>query len=200
MIELTFYSVPVTGQLSLFSADTAEPTLTDLAGVLCGHGQLARFALAAARLSVVVEEEWRAVALAAELDVRGVAAEVARSGSGHPLVRTAFLRDLGPLAEKWTRGAVKAVPKDFRPDGPSLRLWAMSAGRRDGQAYLLDLDPRAPDTHRPLADALVRAGLRCVLRGPRATPAVQVSGKRRLAALAGMMGEPPPGGSEHWPI
>lgn len=189
----------MSGQLSLFSADAAAPALSDLAGVLCAHGQVARFAGSAARLSVVVDEQWRADALAVELDVRGIAAEVARSGSGHPLVRTAFLRDLAPVARAWTRGAMKAVPEGFSLDGPALRLWALCGGRTDGRAYLLDLDPRAPDTHRTLTDGLARTGLRGVLRGPRATPAVQLSGKRRLAALAAMIGQPPPGAGADWP-
>lgn len=189
----------MTGQLSLFSADATAPALADLAGVLCGHGQVARFAGSAARLSVVVDAQWRADAIAAELEARGIAAEVARSGSGHPLVRTAFLRDLAPMAHAWTRGAVKAVPEGFTPDGPMLRLWALAGGRAEGRAYLLDLDPSAPDTHRKLTDALARAGLRGVLRGPRATPAVQLSGKRRLAALAGLMGHPPAGAEGCWP-
>ncbi|MGH3431941.1 MAG: hypothetical protein ACRDQB_03790, partial [Thermocrispum sp.] len=70
-------------QLSLFSAEVSAPAAADLAGLLCGHGQLATFAGTAARLSVVVDEQWRARAVAAEFDARGIAAELAVSGSGH---------------------------------------------------------------------------------------------------------------------
>lgn len=187
-------------QLSLFSADVSTPAVADLAGLLCGHGQVASFAASAARLSVVVEEQWRAEAIGAELDARGIVAEQARSGSGHPLVRTAFLRDLTPMAAAWTRGAVKSVPPGCALDGPTLRLWLLSGGRPgETTGYLLELDPRAPDTHRPLVDALARAGLRGVLRGPRASPAVQLTGRRRLAQLADLVGEPPTGGESYWP-
>lgn len=133
-------------------------------------------------------------------DGRGFAAEVSASGSGHPLVRTAFLRDLAPLAAAWTRGAVKSVPAGCALDGPSLRLWLLAGGRPgERSGYLLDLDPRAPDTHRPLVEALARAGIRGVQRGPKATPAVQITGRRRLAALAALVAEAPPGGEAYWP-
>lgn len=187
-------------QLSLFSAEVSTPAVADLAGLLCGHGQVARFAGTAARLSVVVDAQWRAEAIGVELRARGVDAEQARSGSGHPLVRTAFLRDLAPMASAWTRGAVKAVPVGFAVDGPALRLWLLCGGRPgESTGYLLDLDPRAPETHRPLADALAAGGLRGVLRGPRSTPSVQLTGRRRLGQLAALVGEPPPGGEAYWP-
>lgn len=190
----------MTSQLSLFSADASAPAVADLAGLLCGHGQLARFAGSAARLSVVVDAQWRADAIGVELQARGIDAEQARSGSGHPLVRTAFRQDLAPLAAAWTRGAMKSVPAGCTFDGSMLRLWVLSGGRpAERGGYLFDLDPRAPDTHRPLADALAAVGLRGVLRGPRATPAVQVTGKRRLAQLAVLIGPPPPGAGAEWP-
>lgn len=187
-------------QLSLFSAEVCTPAAADLAGLLCGHGQLATFAGSAARLSVVVDAQWRARAIAEEFELRGIDPEVARSGSGQPLVRTAFMRDLAPLATAWTRGAMKSVPAGCILDGPSLRLWLISGGRPGETAgYLLELDPRVPETHRPLVDALERAGLRGVLRGPRSTPAVQVTGRRRLAALTALVGEAPRGGEAYWP-
>jgi hypothetical protein len=189
-------------QLSFFSTDARPPAVADLAGVLCGPGQTVRFGRGgSARLSVVVADQWRAAALAAECALRGVLAELAASDSGLPLVRTAFRADLVELASAWTRGAVKAVPASVELDGPILRLWAQTTGRRDGRGYLLGLDPRAPDTHEPLVAALATAGLSPVLHGERAgSPAVRITGRRRLCRLAELVGAPPPAAPpDAWP-
>lgn len=154
-----------------------------------------------ARLSVVVADQWRAAALAGECTLRGVLAELATSDAGLPLLRTAFRADLAELASAWTRGAVKAVPAVFEPDGPVLRLWAQTTGRRDSRGYLLGLDPRAPDTHEPLVAALATAGLAPLLHGERGgNPAVRISGRRRLSRLAELVGAPPPAAPlDGWP-
>lgn len=180
-------------QLSFFSVDARAPTVADLAGLLCASGQTVRFGRGgAARLSMVVDEQWRVAALAAECALRGVIAELAASQDGRPLLRTAFRADLAELAAAWTRGAVKAVPACFEAHGPILRLWAQAAGRRDGRGYLLALDPHAPDTHEPIAAALARAGLAAVPLGPRAGgPALRITGRRRLGRLAELVGAPP---------
>jgi hypothetical protein len=189
-------------QLSFFSVDARPPVVADLAGMLCGPGQTVRFGGGgSARLSVVVAEPWRAAAVAGECAMRGVLAELATSDEGLPLVRTAFRADLAELAAAWTRGAVKAVPAGFVPDGGTLRLWAQVTGRRDGRGYLLGLDPRAPDTHEPLAAALARAGLTPVLLGPRGGgPAARITGRRRMARLAELVGNAPPiAPADVWP-
>jgi hypothetical protein len=180
-------------QLSFFSVDARAPQVADLAGLMCGPGHAVRFGLGgAARLSVVVAEEWRAAALAAECTKRGVSAEIGVSEEGSPVLRTAFRADLAEIAASWTRGAVKAVPIGLELDGAMLRLWALAAGRPDGRGYLLGLDPHAPDTHHPLAGALARAGLTPVLLGARAGgPAARLTGRRRLARLAELVGAPP---------
>jgi hypothetical protein len=106
-----------------------------------------------------------------------------------------------PLATAWTRGAVKAVPEGWQLDGAALRLWVLAAGTPDGRGYLLGLDPHAPGTHPPLAAALVAIGLTTTQVGARAgRPALRVVGRRRVARLAELVGEPPnttPTG--HWP-
>lgn len=189
-------------QLSFYSVDARPPAVADLAGVLCGPGQTVRFGRGgSARLSVVLADPWRAAALAGECALRGVLAELATSDEGLPLVRTAFRADLADLAAAWTRGAVKAVPAGFVPDGPTLRLWAQATGRRDGRGYLIGLDPRAPDTHEPLAAALARAGLTPILLGPRGGgPAVRITGRRRLGRLVELVGAAPSGApSDAWP-
>ncbi|WP_073479978.1 hypothetical protein [Streptoalloteichus hindustanus] len=191
------------GQLSFFSADARPPRLADLAGPLCGPGQAVSVGRGtAARVSAVVPETWRADALLAACAERGVAAEVATSEEGSPLVRTAFHADLVPLAAGWLRGAVKAVPAGFEVDGTVLRLWAVVAGRAVPGGYLMGLDAHAPDTHRPLAEVLARAGLPATLVGARGGgPGLRVSGRRRLARLAEFVGGPPSGcGTGEWPV
>jgi len=193
----------VVRQLSFYSVDARPPLVSDLAGLLCGCGQMVRFGQGgAARLSVLVADRWRAVALAAECAERGVAVEVSTSEQGHPVLRTAFRSDLASLAAAWTRGAVKAVPAGLALDGPVLRFWALAAGWSDGRGYLLGLDPHAPDTHQPLAGALARAGLTPVLLGERGgSPAVRITGRRRLGRLAELVGvRPDLAPPDAWPV
>ncbi|WP_132875381.1 hypothetical protein [Tamaricihabitans halophyticus] len=188
-------------QLSMFSAEVYPASVDDLAGVLCGHGQLVSFGRTAARLSVVVDAEWRARLLAEECALRGVAVELTHSEEGHPLLRTAFRADLIALANAWTRGAVKAVPTGLRLDGQTLRLWALSGGDWSHAGYLLPLDPRAPDTHEPLAELLTDTGLRASQIGIRAGgPGLRLTGRGRLARLAELIGPAPEPAALHWPL
>ncbi|GAA4551504.1 hypothetical protein [Amycolatopsis samaneae] len=195
--------------ISFFSAEASGPGLADLAGLLCGHGQIAGFGRTAARLSVVVDEPWRARALAGECRRRGADAQVGTADCGHPQVRTAFRVDLLPLASRWLRSGCtgpaeddsgKAVPDGFRLSGAMLRMWALAGGRQGGSAYLLALDPLAPGTHARLAAALAPLGVPARLLGPKAdTPAVRVTGRRRLESLLELIGEPPSGAEAAWP-
>ena len=50
-------------QLSFFSAEAVPPAVSDLTGLLATAGQIVQVGTGA-RLSVVVEHQWRAVALA----------------------------------------------------------------------------------------------------------------------------------------
>jgi hypothetical protein len=190
-------------QLSIFSAEAQDVRLADLAGLLCGPGQLARFgASGTARLSLVLDDPARARALDAECLAREITTEVATVESGSVVLRTAFRRDLVELASTWTRGAVKAVPEGFTLDGPTLRLWALAAGVPDRRAgYLLGLDPFAPQTHVPLAAAVTALGLPTLRLGPRGGgPALRISGIRARRRLAEMVGPPPQlAVSSYWP-
>lgn len=190
------------GQLSFFSAEANAPRLDDLAGLLCCHGQVASFGSTAARLSVVLDEPWRAEAIAAALAERDIDAELTDSEEGHPLVRTAFRADLTPLATAWSKGAVKAVPPGLALDGAMLRLWSLAAGRWSEGGYLLALDPRSPDTHEPLGGAMARCGLAATMLGTRGGgPGLRVSGLRRLKRLAELVGAPPVESAQgHWPV
>ncbi|GAB3296592.1 hypothetical protein [Parasphingorhabdus pacifica] len=189
-------------QLSFFSAEARRPRVADLAGLLCGPGQAVGFGRGtAARVSVVVLEDWRARSVVAACAERGIAAEVDRSAEGNPLVRTAFRSDLTGLAGQWLRGAVKSVPRGYVPDGPALRFWALAAGRMDPAGYFLGLDPHSEATHEPLAQALAHGGLPAAFVGTRAGgPGLRVTGKRRLARLAELVGPAPVGAIERtWP-
>jgi hypothetical protein len=183
--------VRVVPQLSLFSADARPPRLGDLAGLLCGPGQIVRFGSGdQARLSVVLHDPARAPAVTAACAAMGVAVQTVRTESGATALRTAFRCDLVGLACSWTHGAVKTVPAGWQLDGPALRLWALASGRPDDRGgYLLALDPHAPETHRQLAAAATRAGIppARVSRGP----ALRISGARRVQRLLELVGPVP---------
>jgi hypothetical protein len=185
-------------QLSLFSADARPSTLSDLGGLLCGPGQIVRFGAGdQARLSIVLSDAARAPAVRAACAEAGVAAQAVVTGSGATALRTAFRCDLAELATAWTRGAVKMVPPEWQLDGPTLRLWALTAGAPDGRGgYLLGLDPHATQTHQALVAATTRIGL----PPARVRGALRISGTRRVGRLTELVGPPPvlmPAGA--WP-
>lgn len=190
-------------QLSFLSAEAQDVRLTDLAGLLCGPGQLVRFgASGTARLSVVLDDPERAPALHVEAAARGIDTEVVHGEAESPCLRTAFRRDLVELATSWSRGAVKSVPEQFALDGALLRMWVLVSGvpdRRSG--YLLGLDPFAPQTHVPLGAAVTALGLPVMRLGPRgAGPALRMSGVRSRRRLVELIGPPPhPAAMSFWP-
>jgi len=178
-------------QLSFFSAESVPPAVSDLTGVLAAAGQIVTVG-GGARLSVVVDLSWRAQALAQMIDEAGLAAEITQTEENNPLVRTAVDPRLRPMAADWTRGAVKTVPPVWLPGPRELRAWILAAGSPDADRYLLGLDPHAPDTHSPLASALMRIGIAPTLIGTRGSrPALRISGRRRLSRLVENVGEPP---------
>ena len=188
-------------QLSFFSAESVPPAVTDVTGLLATAGQILTVR-DGVRVSVVVDQVWRAVAIAAMIDEAGLQAEVTHTEENTPLVRTAVDARLVPIAIGWTRGAVKTVPVDWVPGSRELRIWTLAAGSPDGDRYLLGLDPHAPDTHSPLASALIRAGIAPTLIGTRGSrPALRISGRRRLSRLVENIGEPPADveAFAHWP-
>ncbi len=179
------------GQLSFFSAESVPPAVADLTGVLAATGQVIMVG-GGARLSVVVDEPWRAAALAQMIDQAGLLSEITSTEEDTPLVRTAVDVRLCVVAAEWTRGAVKMVPPLWLPGPRELRAWTLAAGSPEADRYLLGLDPHAPDTHSPLASALMRVGIAPTLIGTRGTrPALRISGRRRLSRLVENVGEPP---------
>ncbi len=192
-------------QLSFFSAESVPPAVADLTGILAAPGQVVLVgsgAERAARLSVVVDQLWRAEGLAEMITEAGLQAEIGRTDENTPLVRTAADPRLMVIARDWTLGAVKTVPPYWLPGPRELRAWTLAAGTPEADRYLLGLDPHAPDTHAALASAMMRVGIAPTLIGTRGThPALRISGRRRLSRLVENVGEPP--GSveafEQWP-
>jgi hypothetical protein len=202
-------------QLNLFGVEAAAPSPADLAGLLAGPGQVVRMG-GTARVSVVVEELWRARALHAELAARGIGATLVATVDEHIAVRSAYSTMLAPLGAAWLRGALKLPPPGFGLDGPRLRLWVLAAGSGSAAGSGRQADPlgftlrlAAPGA-RPLAEdpswvpvgtALSAAGLPAALLGTRAGgPAYRIVGRRRIARLAELVGDRPPGvPDEGWP-
>jgi hypothetical protein len=182
-------------QLSFFSAESVPPAVADLTGLLAAPGQVVLVGTGkdqAARLSVVVDAMWRAEGLAEMVVEAGLQPEITRTDEHTPLVRTALDPRLVPMALAWTRGAVKTVPPHWLPGPRELRAWTLAAGTPEADRYLLGLDPHAPDTHAPLASAMMRVGIAPTLIGTRGTrPALRISGRRRLLRLVENVGEPP---------
>jgi hypothetical protein len=182
-------------QLSFFSAESVPPAVADLTGLLAAPGQVVLVGSSndqRARLSVVVDAPWRAQALAEMISEAGLQPEIGRTDENTPLVRTAADPRLVAIARQWTRGAVKTVPPQWLPGPRELRAWTLAAGAPEADRYLLGLDPHAPDTHSPLASALMRVGIAPTLIGTRGSrPALRISGRRRLSRLVENVGEPP---------
>lgn len=188
-------------QLSFFSAESVPPAVSDLTGVLAAAGQIVTVG-GGARLSAVVDQPWRARALGQMIEEAGLEAEITHTDEHTPLVRTAVDARLRVIAVEWTRGAVKTVPTVWLPGPRELRAWILAAGSPDADRYLLGLDPHAPDTHSPLASALMRIGIAPTLIGTHgARPALRISGRRRLSRLVENVGEPPDAAEAlpYWP-
>ena len=186
-------------QFSLFGAAAAEPTVADLDGVLLAGGHWVRSG-DTARLSVVVADRWRADALADAFALRGVGDDDpivdAEEGFG---VRTAFSGELLASALRWTRGAREEPPQDFALTAGGLRLWAVATGRRDDVGYLLATAEADDAIHLSGGAQLSRLGVAAVSIG-RGGPGWRVTSLKRLRRLTELVGEPPCGGAENWPV
>ncbi len=162
-------------QFSLFGAAAAAPTRDDLDGIVLAGGQWVRAHAGQARLSILVDQRWRAVALAAELALRDESAELVEVGhagefSGLISVRTALRGELLPAAERWTHGARLVPPADLALTGGGLRLWAIATGRRDESGYLLGTPSVDSGVHRAAGAQLAALGLAAVGVGQRGRP------------------------------
>ncbi|WP_435819066.1 hypothetical protein [Micromonospora ureilytica] len=180
-------------QLVFFGADAAEPTVADLAGLLAGPGEVVRMG-GTARLSVQVDAAWRVHVLVAELASRGLAASWQPTEGERHAVRTSYTRVLKPLAAAWLHGTAKRPPAAFHLTGRRLRLWLAAAGSPEPpDCFLLRLGADDQECWEPIGVALAAAGLAGTLLGPgEGGPAYRITGRRRLARLAELVGGPPP--------
>jgi len=179
--------------MSLLGAEAAAPVPADLAGLLAAGGQLTR-SEAGAQLTIVVDHPWRASVLVAECARRGLAATCVPTPSEHIGVRTAHSGRLSPLADAWCDGTVLRVPRSFTLDGQVLRLWVEAAGQHEtGGAYVLPVGRADLATAEALGAALAAVGLPAQLVTPRggSGPSYRIVGKRRIARLIEMVGDPP---------
>jgi hypothetical protein len=194
----------MTGQLSLFGVEAAQPAVADLEGVLAGPGRVNRMG-GTARIVLAVADRWRAVELIGELRARGLVAAGARQPDGGVGVATAYAAALAPLAARWLDGAVKCPPSPLRLDGRRLRLWALAAGRRDGGGALLGLGAGEQMVWAAARRALAALGVGAELvedgaGGTADRWAFRITQRRHLLRLAELVGEPPPGAPpEDWP-
>ncbi|MFD6680474.1 hypothetical protein [Micromonospora parva] len=188
-------------QLVFFGADAAEPAVADLAGLLAGPAEVVRMG-GTARLSVRVDAAWRVHVLVAELASRGLAASWEPIEGERHAVRTSYTRVLKPLAAAWLHGPTKRPPAAFHLTGRRLRLWLAAAGTPEPpDCYLLRLGPDDQECWEPIGVALAAAGLAGTLLGPaEGGPAYRITGRRRLARLAELVGGPPPAApADAWP-
>jgi hypothetical protein len=206
--------------MSLFGADVVPARPVDLEGLLAGPGQVVRMG-GTARISVIVDEAWRARTLLAEFALRGLAATGQRTSAatgqpdgagagdaavaGHIGVRTAFSASLAPIAARWLRGALTRPPEDFDFNGQMLRMWFIAAGQPHGpqrpgrsgampssRAVTLRLSATDQSAWPAVGAALRRAGLPAELIGPRGGgPAYRIVGTRRIAGFLELIGSRP---------
>lgn len=186
-------------QFSLFGAAAAEPSLGDLDGVLLGGGRWVRTG-AGARLSVVVDDVWRADGLTDEFAARGLAGEdMIVPATGGWSVRTEFNDELDAAARRWSRGGRETAPGDFRLTPSGLRLWTIAAGRRDEAGYLLSTARADERLHLVAGAQLARLGLAAVALGARGGPGWRITSAKRLRRLAELVGPPPASCGLDWP-
>ncbi|UQX88136.1 hypothetical protein M6D93_17865 [Jatrophihabitans telluris] len=187
-------------QFSLFGAEAAEPTLIDLDGLLLAGGDWVRTdSGTAARLSVLVTEQWRAESLCLEFARRGLDADTAAAPGGLIAVRSEITPTLVADAARWTRGASLRVPSPLTLTPSGLRLWAIATGRTDESGYLLGVADPAGDLHRAAGAQLAKLGMAAVAVGVRGGPGWRVTSLKRLRRLAELLGEPPAGAARDWP-
>lgn len=188
-------------QFSLFGAEAADPVLEDLDGLLLAGGAWVRNGDgSAARLSVLVAEQWRVGALRAEFTARSLASDTAPAPGELIAVRTEFTDVLSGHAARWTVGASMRPPAKLTLTASGLRLWALAAGKVDDAGYLLLMDSPDPVLHRRAGGELARLGVAAVDVGVRIGPGWRVTSARRLRRLAELVGEAPLGASGDWPL
>jgi hypothetical protein len=184
-------------QFSLFGAAVAEPALDDLAGIVFAGGDWVRNG-DGARLSVVVDADWRVSALLGAFSELGVGASIAPAENG-TAVRTDFSTLLTAQAQRWTRGAVLFPPAGLVLPARGLRLWAIAAGRADAGGYLLGTIDSDHPIHRSGGAQLARLGVAAIAITVKAGSGWRVTSVKRLRRLAELLGEAPEEAGSDWP-
>ena len=187
-------------QFSLFGAEAADPLVEDLDGVLFAGGDWVRAdGGSAARLSVLVAEQWRAEALQSEFADRGLDSDTAPAPGELIAVRTEVTTRLAPHAQRWTRGAALRPPADLALSASGLRLWAIASGRAEEAGFLLRMADPDGELHRTAGAQLARLGVTAVEIGSRFRAGWRVTSVKRLRRLAELIGAPPAGCGPDWP-
>lgn len=189
-------------QPSLFGVEAHDPGVADLAGLLAGPGEIVRMG-GTARVSVTVAEPWRVHVLVPEIIRRGLQATWSRTEDERLEVRTSYATTLMPLGRAWLRepSAPKRPPRAFFLNGFRLRLWVAAAGMPDSSGYVLRLGPADEPIWETVRAALHAVGLPSRLTTPRdGDPGLRISGRRRIARLADLVGPRPDAAPESaWP-
>ncbi|MDR7279657.1 hypothetical protein [Catenuloplanes atrovinosus] len=189
-------------QPTLFGVEAHDPGVADLAGLLAGPGEIVRMG-GTARVSVTVAEPWRVHVLVPEITRRGLQATWSRTEDERLEVRTAYATTLMPLGRAWLRepGDPKRPPRAFFLNGFRLRLWVAAAGAPDASGYVLRLGRDDEPVWEIVRAALHAAGLPSRLTTPPdGEPGLRISGRRRIARLADLVGERPDAAPESaWP-
>ena len=186
---------PVT-QLSFFSADEHVSDPSDLEGALAATGQ-STLAGDRARVSVVLDADWRAEAL--ETLMREAGLQPIRSSAGPDgrcTVSSGESPALAPVVRRWRKGAVSAVPEGWTPTAGALRVWFISAGELTADGVVeLGIDA-VLENHAPRRDALraalERAGIRSTYVGSKGGgPLLRLGTARARRRLAEHLGRAP---------
>jgi hypothetical protein len=154
----------------------------------------------AARLSVLVADQWRADALRAELFERQLDSDTVPAPGNLIAVRTEITELLVPQAARWTRGASLRLPTDLALSASGLRLWAIATGRTDEAGYLLGVAEPDGVVHRAAGSQLAKLGVAAVDVAVRSGPGWRVTSVKRLRRFAELVGETPPGADHDWPV
>jgi hypothetical protein len=187
-------------QFSLFGAEAADPLIEDLDGLLLAGGDWVRTeGHSAARLSVLVADQWRAAALQDEFFDRQLASDTVDAPGGLIAVRTEISELLVPQAARWTRGASLRLPSDVALSASGLRLWAIATGRTDEAGYLLGVAEPDGEVHRAAGSQLAKLGVAAVDVGMRGGPGWRVTSAKRLRRLAELVGAAPDNAGPDWP-
>jgi hypothetical protein len=153
----------------------------------------------AARLSIVVDAQWRAEAIGTAFRELSLGAELGPAENGFG-VRTDFAAGLVPEAARWTRGAVLFPPAGLLLSARGLRLWAIASGRADSGGYRLGTTDPDSQIHRSGGSQLNRLGLAASAITARSGPGWRVTSAKRLRRLVEILGEPPAGAGSDWPL